>query len=182
MISLFTLLFENTLLTPEALTAASGKYIGIQVTSGTDKLFVLPEVEELISKQNWTPYGHHISIVPPPSVGGLNQLVNGQPLRPKDLKTPWANFSEAQQQEFVNKLKETFGKTLTAQATEIGFSNDAVAAKVSIPELDSLPPLNAFRHITIAVPQGGKPMNSNLITNWKPLESPVTLTELLTFI
>lgn len=182
MLTLFSVLFENTLLTPETLSAASGKYIGIEVTSGTDKLLALPEVERLIKVENWTPFAHHISIVPPPAVGGLNQLVNGQPLRPKDLKTPWANFSETQQQEFLNKLKEMFGKTLTIQATEIGASNDALAAKVSIPELDSLPPLNAFRHITIAVPQGGKPMNSNFIANWKPLEQPTTLTGLLTFI
>ena len=48
----------------------------------------------------------------------------------------------------------------------------AVAVKVNGYHSD-----NTIPHITIAInPNGGKPVMSNDITDWKPLESPISLT------
>lgn len=57
------------------------------------------------------------------------------------------------------------GEYVTLLATEIGVSDKAVAVKM---EWDS-PSCNKINHITIAVSPDGKPVDSNKITNWKPL-------------
>ncbi len=68
-------------------------------------------------------------------------------------------------------LKADLGKTKTITANEIGISEMAIAVKVNGYHSD-----NAIPHITIAInPNGGKPVMSNDITDWKPLESPVRL-------
>ena len=68
-------------------------------------------------------------------------------------------------------IEDNMGQTFALTATDIGISNDAIAVKVST----DVPTKNAIPHITIAVPPNGKPVNSNYITNWKPLESPIQL-------
>ena len=69
-------------------------------------------------------------------------------------------------------LKGDLGKTKTITASEIGISEMAVAVKVNGYYSD-----NTIPHITIAInPNGGKPVMSNDITDWKPLESPISLT------
>ena len=82
----------------------------------------------------------------------------------------------------------TFGKPLSAAnveafkdqevdiiATHIGISDDAIAVKVS-----GFKTLNNIPHITLAVPQGGSPVNSNKITDWAPLEGTIHLTGVVT--
>jgi hypothetical protein len=68
-------------------------------------------------------------------------------------------------------LKGDLGKTKTITATEIGISEMAIAVKVNGYHSD-----NTIPHITIAInPNGGKPVMSNDITDWQPLESPISL-------
>lgn len=59
--------------------------------------------------------------------------------------------------------KEDLGKTVCLEVTEIGVSDMAIAVKVT-----GYHSANAFAHITLAInPNGGKPIMSNQITNWK---------------
>ena len=57
------------------------------------------------------------------------------------------------------------GKEVTLTVTALGQSDDAVAVAVS-----GYPSRNALPHITLAIPPGGKPFNSNKITDWQPVE------------
>ena len=57
------------------------------------------------------------------------------------------------------------GKEVTLTVTAVGKSDDAVAVAVS-----GYPSRNALPHITLAIPPGGKPFNSNKITDWQPIE------------
>lgn len=68
-------------------------------------------------------------------------------------------------------LKTDLGKTKSITAREIGISEMAIAVKV-----DGYPSDNEIPHVTIAInPNGGKPVMSNDITDWKPLEAPISL-------
>lgn len=64
-----------------------------------------------------------------------------------------------------------FGKEIDLVATHIGISEDAIAVKIDYNDKS----LNKFPHITLATPYDGKPVNSNYIHNWKPLEEPISL-------
>ena len=166
MITLYEILFEE--IKAEDLSSG-GKYIGIQLDSNVNELLELPQVKEKLD-QGWTFLAKHVSIVPPPFIGGLIQLINNEPLRPKDLKTKWAEFRPEQAKDFANKLKElSNGQSIQMEVTEIGVSPDAIAVKVKIDEFEAYPPLNAFRHLTLAIPPGGKAMNSNNIKEWSPV-------------
>ena len=57
------------------------------------------------------------------------------------------------------------GKEVTLTVTAVGKSDDAIAVAVS-----GYPSRNAIPHITLAVPLGGKPFNSNKITDWHSVE------------
>jgi len=57
------------------------------------------------------------------------------------------------------------GKEVTLTVTAVGKSEDAIAVAVS-----GYPSRNAIPHITLAVPPGGKPFNSNKITDWHSVE------------
>jgi len=73
-------------------------------------------------------------------------------------------------------LKNDLDKTKTVVANEIGISEMAIAVKVNGYHSD-----NAIPHITIAInPNGGKPVMSNDITNWEPLDLPITLNGVVT--
>jgi len=73
-------------------------------------------------------------------------------------------------------LKNDLGQTKMITASEIGISEMAIAVKVNGYHSD-----NAIPHITIAInPNGGKPVMSNDITDWKPLESPISLSGVVT--
>lgn len=62
--------------------------------------------------------------------------------------------------------KEDLGKTVQLKVTELGKSDMAIAVRV-----DGYPSKNEIPHITLGVnPEGGKPVMSNLITDWKPVK------------
>lgn len=54
--------------------------------------------------------------------------------------------------------------------THIGMSDKAIALKA---ELEA-PCMNEIPHCTIATFNGGKPKDSNAITDWRPLDAPFT--------
>jgi hypothetical protein len=58
------------------------------------------------------------------------------------------------------------GEEVVLTVTDVGLSDMAMAVKVS-----GYPSKNDIPHITIAVnPDGGKPVMSNQITNWRPIK------------
>jgi 2'-5' RNA ligase len=66
---------------------------------------------------------------------------------------------------------EDLGKEVTLRVTELGISDMAIAARV-----EGYPSNNAIPHITLAInPNGGKPVMSNQIKDWKPVP-PQTIT------
>ena len=67
-------------------------------------------------------------------------------------------------------LKDDIGNRVPLTLKKIGISEDAIAV-----EVDGYPSKNKIPHITIAIPQDGKPFNSNLITDWKPIEEDVLI-------
>ena len=60
-------------------------------------------------------------------------------------------------------LRKDIGKTVQLLVKEIGISKDAMAVKVL-----GYHSSNNIPHITLAIPEGGKPFKSNFITNWNP--------------
>ena len=73
--------------------------------------------------------------------------------------------------ELYEYYKNYFGARTEIIATHIGISDDAVAVKVQF----NGDTLNKIPHVTLATPINGKPVNSNYITNWKPLKTPIKL-------
>jgi hypothetical protein len=67
-------------------------------------------------------------------------------------------------------LRDDIGKTVQLTVKEIGVSEDAIAVKV-----DGYPSNNKIPHVTIAIPKDGKPYNSNLITDWKPVDEEIII-------
>ena len=67
-------------------------------------------------------------------------------------------------------LRDDIGKTIQLTVKEIGVSEDAIAVKV-----DGYHSNNKIPHVTIAIPKDGKPYNSNLITDWKPVEEEIII-------
>ena len=89
---------------------------------------------------------------------------------------------------YAHHMTITFGKPLSVVNAEdkvgeevslfvdaIGVSTDAVAVRV-----DGFPSTNKIKHITLAVPPGGSPVNSNKIENWEPLDSTIELKGVVT--
>ena len=67
-------------------------------------------------------------------------------------------------------LRDDIGKTVQLTVKEIGVSEDAIAVKV-----DGYHSNNKIPHVTIAIPKDGKPYNSNLITDWKPVDEEIII-------
>ena len=67
-------------------------------------------------------------------------------------------------------LRDDIGKTVQLTVKEIGVSEDAIAVKV-----DGYPSSNKIPHVTIAIPKDGKPFNSNLITDWRPVDEEIII-------
>ena len=62
---------------------------------------------------------------------------------------------------------DELGTTVTLKVVELGISDMAIAARV-----EGYKSNNAIPHITLAInPNGGKPVMSNQITNWKPIKN-----------
>jgi hypothetical protein len=106
--------------------------------------FIYPDQEF----SEWTKHGDHMTIC----IGEL----------PEHLKRYWLD------------------EKITLTATELGISDKAVAVKVEgffnlSKNSDVTPEELKVPHITLAInPFEGKPVDSNYITNWKPIE-PLTL-------
>jgi len=96
---------------------------------------------------------------------------------PEDWKTfahhMTINFGKGLTGELVDDL----GKTVTLRAVAVGKSDMAMAVKVEGYHSD-----NAIPHVTMAVnvADGGKPVMSNQITNWKNLDSYINLNGVVT--
>jgi len=66
--------------------------------------------------------------------------------------------------------QEHLGDVSSVEAIEVGISDDAIAVKVA----GDVPSANSLKHITLAVPPKGKPVNSNYIKDWTPI-TPITI-------
>jgi predicted kinase len=77
----------------------------------------------------------------------------------------------------TGELVDDVGKTVTLRAVAVGKSDMAMAVKVEGYHSD-----NAIPHVTVAVnvADGGKPVMSNQITNWKNLDSYINLNGVVT--
>lgn len=95
--------------------------------------------------EDWTEYAHHLTLA-------FNS--NGDP-----------NDSI-----FINN-QPNYGKDYSLTVKEIGVSDKAIAVRVSNVKLSD----GRTPHITVAVSPDGKPVDSNGITDWKPLGTTLTL-------
>ena len=68
------------------------------------------------------------------------------------------------------QLKDDLGKRVHLHLKNIGVSDDAIAV-----EVDGYPSTKDKPHITVAIPKDGKPVNSNYITDWRPIEEDIIL-------
>lgn len=73
--------------------------------------------------------------------------------------------------------KNELGKRVYLKATDIGYDNLVMAVKVM-----GYPSNNDIPHVTVAVNviEGGKPVLSNNLTNWVPLDKPIYLSGIVT--
>lgn len=76
------------------------------------------------------------------------------------------NDGSERAQKLYDFYKKVFGKQTNITIDGIGVSDDAIAVRVRFGN----PIANKIPHITIAIPQNGKPVNSNKITNWVDIE------------
>ena len=79
--------------------------------------------------------------------------------------------------ELPSDKKQDIGKKVTLTISEIGQSDKAIAVKVN-----GYYSSNKIPHITLAVNTnaGGKPVDSNKITNWLPVSQPIKVNGIIT--
>ena len=65
-------------------------------------------------------------------------------------------------QKLFDFYQDDVNSNLSVQVDAIGISDDAIAVRVQFYG----PIANKIPHITVAIPQNGKPVNSNYIQNW----------------
>jgi hypothetical protein len=102
-------------------------------------------------KEGWRFYGHHMTIH-----FGLSTL-------PKSTEM-W--------------LKDNVSKEYPLTIIAIGHSNKAIAALVKENEI---PCSNKLRHITVSVAPDGKPVDSNKIKEWQPIEPFTVITNITVY-
>jgi len=81
-------------------------------------------------------------------------------------------FGKKQNDMIQKYIDQHIDTEVKLNAIELGISPDAMAVKIE----SDVPTDNKIPHVTIAVPKGGKPVNSNNITNWERLEQPIEIT------
>ena len=116
------------------------------------KANVLPEMINLLSEKydsswaNYKPFCHHMTLA----------------------------FYRNMPPELLEFTKENVGKEFTLTATDIGYSDKAIAVKVET----NVPSANSLKHVTLAtnISNGGKPFDSNGITNWFMLKKNLHMT------
>ena len=79
--------------------------------------------------------------------------------------------------ELEPEMKHMISDKVTLKVTKIGISELALAVAV-----EGFPSKNDIPHITVAVNRkdGGKPFDSNKITNWQPVQFALELTGIVT--
>lgn len=94
----------------------------------------------------------------------INELIN---VIPSDFKI-YAHHMTINLGEIDKEYEKFLGASTTLIATEIGFSDMAIAVKVM-----GFPSKNKIPHVTVAVneKEGGKPKMSNNIVDWRNLSS-----------
>lgn len=87
-------------------------------------------------------------------------------------------FGDKERDVLVSRYIDShIGMNVAFNATHIGVSDDAIAVKVNP---GAVPCVNKTPHITLAIPQGGKAVNSNNIQAWSVLETPIYLNGIIT--
>ena len=77
---------------------------------------------------------------------------------------------------YVEKLlRSSLNEVVTLKVTHIGFSGEAIAAKLERGKYISHICTNEIPHITIGTFSGGKPVDSNNIKEWIELNKPIML-------
>lgn len=79
-----------------------------------------------------------------------------------------------------NLYNSSINKEFPITLTHIGLSDKSSAFKVSLG--DNIKSFNKTPHVTIGIFIGGKPVDSNSISNWLPLPTPITINTTLKFI
>lgn len=103
----------------------------------------------------------------------LNLLQENNVPIPKDWKlinhhmTIAFNNKSDEAIQLFNLYADKFNSTESLTIDAIGISDDAIAVRVQYNE----PIANKIPHITVAIPQNGKPVNSNYIKDWFPIEN-----------
>ena len=82
-----------------------------------------------------------------------------------DHMTIIVNDGKGNKEEIANNLEEVLGERRQLRIKAIGVSDEAIAFEVS-----NYKTQNEHAHITIAVAPGSKPVKSNYITNWMPID------------
>lgn len=73
--------------------------------------------------------------------------------------------------EVFDYIATFLGKTVEFEVVSIGISDDAIALGVA----GNIKSKNTIPHITLAIPPGGKPVNSNKIEDWRDIEGHYTV-------
>ena len=68
------------------------------------------------------------------------------------------------------ELKDDLNKDVILTVKSVGVSDDAIAVGV-----EGYPSTKDTPHITLALPPNGKPVNSNYINDWRPVEEEILL-------
>jgi hypothetical protein len=84
-------------------------------------------------------------------------------------------FGNTKNEDLKKFLVDNVGKSFQLNVVELGISPDAMAVKIQT----EVPSTNKIKHITIAIPEKGKPVNSNFITEWNRLSEVIQLNGVL---
>jgi len=86
-----------------------------------------------------------------------------------DIPFDWKGLGEhmtiAFKQELPPHLKKDLDEVVSLTVKSIGISDDAIAV-----EVEGYPSQKEIPHITVAIPPEGRPVNSNNIKDWQPVE------------
>lgn len=105
-------------------------------------------------------------------ITGKNFLMKSMSLNSMKTNQDFKNEESAKQ---YSLLKKTINKPKrTIITTHIGVSDKAMAFKVTSPTISNYC-MNEIPHITICTFNGGKPVESNNITKWYPLDTPIKI-------
>ena len=80
-------------------------------------------------------------------------------------------FGKPQREDVMEYINNNMGKEVEFTAVELGKSDTVMAVKVRT----DIPSNNKITHVTLAVSPNGKTVQSNFITDWKPLPEPIKL-------